>query len=398
MIKKSIIQTIKYIIAFISRIQIFWVFSKLFSRIQDSRGTIFILHGKEKNSQSDISMFFFGKKDSLSYLSEIFYMGNPKIEIIETIFIWNLQRKLNYYRKNFDVMIVKTDRFFSHLLRRKGFFIVPEWIEMGMPLPENLKTYYEALGSSAKKDIQTLEKHRFSYEISNDTEKLDFFYHTMCLSYMMKRHGALALFNLFDYSGVKKNFKRGFLLLVKDGPKYVAGAVIIVRKNVMYPVYMGIRDDDLYLNKGVGAALYHFPILWGIEQHIKTINFGNTRTFLNSGDFQFKRKWGMTAMNSRIFFGIYGLMMSSRSTDKLVTLLENHPLIYTSEGTLKGLVVTQQHLTMKNMDNIWKNYFTEGFSSLSIFSPYCLDDKMKETLTVKYKGKIVLSNIMEKII
>jgi hypothetical protein len=260
---------IKNIISSLNRIRIFWIFSKLVSRIQDSRVTIYILHGMEKKSKSDISILFFGKKDSLTYLSEVVYAYDPKIQKMNTIFIWSIQRILNHYSKNVDVIVAKTDKFFSYLLKKKGFIIIPEWIEMDMTIPKNRQTYFEMLGSSAKKDIYTLQKNGFSYEISNDSTKLDFFYYKMCLPYMMKRHGKLALLHLVDYNGVKRNFKRGFLLFVKEDQKYVAGSVIIVRKNVAYPVYMGIIDDEFYLHKGVGAALYHFPFFGLLKMELK---------------------------------------------------------------------------------------------------------------------------------
>jgi hypothetical protein len=379
------------------RVNVFRILSKLFSRIQDIFVTIFIVHGKEKQSQSDISILFFGKKDSLAYLSEIVYENDPTIERISTIFIWGIKRKLNYYSKDVDMVVVKTDRFFSNFLNKKGFIIIPEWIEMSMTIPGNFQNLFETLGSSAKKDMQTIQKYDFSYEISNDPEKLDFFYFKMCLPYMMKRHGKLALFNLIDYEDVNRNFRRGFLLFVKENEKYIAGSVIIMRKKVAYPVYMGILDDDLYLHQSVGASLYYFPLIWANKNNIKKINFGNTRTFLNSGDFQFKRKWGMTVENSNVFFGIYGLKMIPNSADKVMNLLENHPTIYTNGVDLKGLVVRQQPLTSQNIDTIWKNYFTEGLSYISIFSPYCFENKLKETVRSRYKDRIILLNTMEKI-
>ena len=397
MIKISKMQLINNFFKPFTRVNIFRILSKLVSRVQDIFVTIFIVHGKEKQSQSDISILFFGKKDSLAYLSEIVYENDPSIERISTIFIWGIKRKLNYYSKDVDMVVVKTDRFFSNFLTKKGFIIIPEWIEMSMTIPGNFQNLVETLGSSAKKDIQTIQKYDFSYEISNDSEKLDFFYFKMCLPYMMKRHGKLALFNLIDYEDVNRNFRRGFLLFVKENEKYIAGSVIIMRKKIAYPVYMGILDDDLYLRQGVGASLYYFPLIWANKNNIKKINFGNTRTFLNSGDFQFKRKWGMTVENSNVFFGIYGLKMNPNSADKVMNLLENHPTIYTNGVDLKGLVVRQQPLTSQNIDTIWKNYFTEGLSYISIFSPYCFENKLKETVRSRYKDRIILLNAMEKI-
>ena len=397
MIKISKIQLINNVFKPFNRVSIFWILSKLFSRIQDIFVTIFIVHGKEKQSQSEISILFFGKKDSLAYLSEIIYANDRTIERIGTKFIWNIKRKMDYYSKDVDLIVVKTDRFFSYFLKKKGFIIVPEWIEMSMTVPGNFHNLSEMQGSSAKKDIQTIQKYRFSYEVSHDPEKLDFFYFNMCLPYMMKRHGKLTLLDLVDYKDVKRNFRRGFLLFVKEKEKYIAGSVIIMRKKVAYPVYMGILDDDSYLHHGVGASLYYFPLVWADKKGIKKINFGNTRTFLNSGDFQFKRKWGMTAKRSNIFFGIYGVMMNHNSTDKAINLLENHPMIYADGAELKGLVVTQQPLTIEKVDTIWKNYYTDGFSYVSIFSPYCFENKIRATVKSRYKDKIILLNTMEKI-
>ena len=160
---------------------------------------------------------------------------------------------------------------------------------------------------------------------------------------------------------------------------------------------MGIVEEKLYLHRGVGAALYYFPFVWAMDNEIQNINFGNTRTFLNSGDFQFKRKWKMTAQRSDIFFGIYGLMMNPNSKEKVLNFLENHPLICTNGIDLKGLIVTQQALTYEKIDVLWKNYSTEGLTKLLIFTPYYFENTLNDTVNLNYKNKIVIIDSIEKI-
>jgi hypothetical protein len=106
----------------------------------------------------------------------------------------------------------------------------------------------------------------------------------------------------------------------------------------------------------------------------------------------------MSAKKSSIFFGVYGLMINPHSTGNVMNLLEKHPMIYSNDATLKGLVVKQQHLTLNDIDILWKNYSTDGLSCLLIFSPYCLDEKLRETIKLRYNDKIVLVNTIEKII
>lgn len=395
--KISKMQLIRNFLKSLNRMRFFWILSKLLSRIQDSFVTVCIVQGKEKQSQSDMTVLFFGKKESLAYLSDIVYENEPSIKMRGTVFIWGIKKKIDFYSKDADLIVVKTDRFFSHFLSKKGFIIVPEWIEMSMAIQKNVDTLSEALGSSAQKDIHTIQKYDLSYEMSHDAEKFDFFYFNMCLPYMMKRYGNLALLDMNDYENVKRNFRRGFLLLVKEKEKYIAGSIIIIRKKTAYPVFMGVLEDDVYLRHGVGAALYYFPVVWAMEKGIKNINFGNTRTFLNSGDFQFKRKWRMTAKRSNIFFGIYGLMMNQNSKEKALNFLENHPVICTNGVELNGLIVTQQPLTYEKIDVVWKTYFTEGFSHLFIVSPYCYENKLNDTINSRYKNKLILINSIEKI-
>jgi hypothetical protein len=358
---------------------------------------MYFLHGTEKNGTSDISMLFFGKTDALAYLSETVYANDPEQERLGSIFIWSIKRTLEHYSKDADVTVVKTDRFFSHFLKKKGFIIIPEWVEMSMTVPGGLQTLSDLKSSSAKKDIQTLQKYGYSYETSDDIEKLDFFYYKMCLPYIMKRHGKLALLELANYGDVKRNFKRGFLLFVKDSEKYIAGSLIIIRKKVAYPVYMGIVDDEVYLSRGVGAALYYFPLIWADKNGVNKINFGNTRTFLNSGDFQYKRKWGMTVNRSNIFFGIYGLLIHQPSSKKAIDVLENHPFIYEENTKLNGLIITQQPLTIEKIDSIWKHFFISGLSNLSIFSPLSIPDTTRNSVQSKYNDKILLFNSLENI-
>jgi hypothetical protein len=355
------------------------------------------LKGKERNVKTDISTLFLGDENSLAYVSKLIYADKPNQVRIGAIFIWNLKKKLDSYSKDVDMVIIKTDLFFSHFLEKKRFLIIPEWIEMSITIPGSLKEFVDTLGSSAKKDIKLIDKFGYSYEISKEDEKLDFFYRKMCIPYLVKRHGQFALLDLIKYSDLKRNFKQGSLLLVKDKDKYIAGSMIVNLKNVAYPAYMGILDDSYYLPRGIGATLYYFPLSWAEKCRINSLNFGNTRTFLKSGDFQYKRKWKMTVNRSKYFFGIYGLMINQNIAKGTMSFLENNPFICANKMKLKGIIFLQQPLTYQKINSLWKKYYTSGFVNLSIFSFHNFNNDIRQYVKSNYKDKIVLIDDIENI-
>ena len=116
MIKISKMQLIRNFLKSFNSVRFFWILSKLVSRIQEGYSTLFIVQGKEKKSQSDMTLLFFGKKESLNYLSNIIYENEPLVKKIPTALIWSIQKKIDFYLKDVDLIVVQTDRFFSHFL------------------------------------------------------------------------------------------------------------------------------------------------------------------------------------------------------------------------------------------------------------------------------------------
>jgi hypothetical protein len=370
--------------------KIHWFESRVITRLTHLSLPIYRLKGREKTEHAKITVLFLGEKTALTYISNLIYDEEPEQQFIGQIPIWSIRKQLNQLTKDVDLIFIKTDRFFSRFLQRKGFLITPEWVEMKMTISKPLENMFENLSSSAKKDIRTIEKQQYSYEISHDPQKFDFFYHQIFKPYTSQRHGKLTLLKYVHYTIVKQSFDKGNLLLVKDRDKYVAGSIIILRKNTAYPVFMGVLDDPPYLSKGAGAALYYFPVIWSKEHNMTLVNFGNSRPFLNDGGFQYKRKWGMTTEISKIFFGILGLKINNIAGKGVQDFLQHNPFISLEKNQLQGMIFASESATIEDIERLWKDYFTPGLSRLVLHSKTGFEKKLKESIASTFNGKIIL--------
>jgi hypothetical protein len=300
------------------------------------------------------------------------------------------------YGREADVIVVQSDRFVCSLLTRHGYFSIPEWVEMTLILPSSLTAYVDKLGSSAQKDIHDIERYRYTYEIAIDQEKLELFYHKMQLPYIEKRHRELLDPHFINYDDVQRNFHRGVLLLVKENEKYIAGSIIVTLGSTAYPSYLGVLDDDYYLPRGVGATLYYFPILWALEKSIRTINFGNSRPFLNSGDFLYKRKWDLRVQRSAIFYSNYAIRVREFNHQGTRDFCLHNPFIYELGSNLCGMITVAEPLTGERMDSLWKQYAAQGISKLTIFSYEPVDAKLREMVRAKHDDAVLLMDVKRK--
>jgi len=361
---------------------------------------VYLVKGKEKNSLVDIKVLFYGDMVSLSYLNSILFSKKPKIEMVDRSFIFNIEKKSCQFSTEIDAVFIKTDRVLSGFLQKKKNFLIPEWIRMELDVSEPLGDIYKRFKRGAKIDIKKIKKYRYSYEISTDPKKLEFFYNKMYLPYISKKYEKIDL-PLASYNDVKRSFDKGKLLLAKEGDKYVSGVVIEIHNETAYLVFMGVvkfsEVDSYYISRGVGAALYYYSIVWAKENGINTLNFGDNRPFLNDGVFQYKRKWGMRIKLSRVFFGVFGFKLFNYS-EGVQSFLVNNPFIYIDKDQLKAFIFIKKEDPVNNdeLQHLLKNYYTPGLTELTINSSQGFTQDIEEKFSLNHQEKTFHATFTEK--
>ncbi len=337
------------------------------------RLSVYLLHGKEKSGNSNLATLFFGGlpfgEEKLLYLENLLYSGEPVRESLGKVFIWKIKSKLNSSNPKADLIFIGVDKLFSRFLSEQGFAIIPQWIlfmlDLSKPIPEINKL---PRLSSLSRDLIRLKKQGYSYEITRDPAKFEYFYHHMYLRYISKRFGKLAL--LGGFRSMKLIFEKGQLLLVKQGKEHVSGNIIVEYNESAFSSSFGIKDGNIeYLKQGALAAVYYFTILWTKERGHEWCDFGHCRPFFNDGVFCYKKKWGMEIRRSKRNRDVFAMKICNFNRGAQGFLTSN-PFIFVNQGKLKGLILAKQDhpLSLEEVQSLFAAYYIPGVDCLVVVS------------------------------
>lgn len=347
------------------------------------RLSVYLLQGKEKQGSGNLktlffSSLFFGEK-KLLHLVDLLYSEEPEKKSLGKVFIWKIKSKLNYDVSKADLVFIGADEFFSGFLSRQGFTIIPQWIlfmlDLSKPLPEIGKSRNY---SNLKRDLRRIRKHKYSYEMTRDPARFEYFYHHMYLPYISKRFGKLAL--LSGFRSMKLIFEKGQLLLVKQGNGHVSGNVIVTHNEDAFSAHFGIREGNIeYLKQGALAAAYYFTILWAKEKRCKWCDFGHCRAFFNDGVFCYKKKWGMEVKRSKRDRAVFAMKICNFNRGAQDFLTKN-PFIFIDQGKLKGLILAEQDhpLAREEVQSLFETYYIPGVDCLVVVSPQGFTQQAEE--------------------
>ena len=343
---------------------------------------VYLLQGKEKWGSSSLTTLFFGKERVLPYFSHLLYSEEPAKENLGKIFIWKIKSKLNLNIPRADLVFIGIDGFFSRFLSWQGFIIIPEWVlfilDLSKPLPEIWKL---SKNKSLMNDLRKIRKYKYSYEISCDPAKFEYFYHKMHLPYIAKRFGKLTLPTGFRH--MKRLFEKGQLLMVKQENEYISGNIIWTYNESAFFPYTAIREEKIeYLKKGITGASYYFVILWAKRRGYKCLDFGHCRPFFNDGVFCYKKKWGMEIKRSKRLRGVFGMKICDLH-QSILNFLTKNPFIFIDQGKIKGLILTDQNhpLSLGEIQSLLKTYYIPGVDCLVIISPQGFTKQTEEFAT-----------------
>jgi len=334
-------------------------------RLKDIFLPVMLLKGKEKHSYNDITVLYCGDIYSLHFITDILFEGNYKKEYLGTYFFLNLKKILSVTSNNADITIIKTDRFFSRILQKRGYMLIPAWINMKIDTSKSFEEIAKKFKKSAKEDVRKIKKFNYTYEITKDLEKFDRFFYEIRDPHFKRRVGSKAIPGTTSYLELKIAFRLGSLFTIKDGDQTIAGFIVVNDKKKASPHFMGIiGEKELY--KAAGSALFYFFIEWAKENGISLLNFGLSRPFLNDGPFRFKRKWGMTVDLPKRFFDIFALKVNGTCSAAILSFFENNPFLILENKELDGFVFSHVPLSHEEQKKIFKGYYIDGITTLNI--------------------------------
>ena len=355
----------------------------------------YLVKGKEKIINMEMKVLFVDYDLlSVNYFLKIIFSDAHKINKIEKKVSCSF-KKIIRNPNSYDMVFIKKDKVYSKLLEKYGFFVIPKMISMSIDLSDQQKQLYSSFSRTIRKNINKVVKNKFSYEVSEDISKLDFFYYKMYLPFVKNRYADEAI--IMDYSFVKNTFENGKLILVKDNGKYKLGVLICCYgKNKALLSLTGVAGNNQeYLDKNAGLASTYFSILWSKDNDIETLNFGFCKPYLNDGVFQHNKKWGTYVEKFRNHTynidhdQIFGLKILNLNKG-VKNFLERNPFICLNNGQLNGMVFSNNHLGHYEVDNIYKKYAISGLNKLYLCFMKNISDDTRNLINTRYKNKIIL--------
>lgn len=343
---------------------------------------VYMLQGKEKSGRGSLTTLFWGDERLLHYFSDLLYFEEPAKESLGNVFIWKTKLKPNLNIPETDLIFIGIDKFFSRFLSRQGFTIIPQWLlfifDLSKPLP---KVWKLSQNKSLREDLRIIRKHKYSYEMTCDPAKFEYFYHQMHLPYIAGRFGKSMIPS--GFRGIRRIFEKGQLLLVKRGNEYLSGNLIYTHNKRAFAACTGVREGNIeYVKQGALSACYYFSILWAKERGYKWFDFGHCRPFLNDGVFRYKKKWCMEIKRSERHRAVFGMKTCNLQQGAL-DALANNPFIFIDQDKLKALILAKQEhpLTLGEVQSLFKTYYIPGVDCLVVVSPQGFTQQAEEFAT-----------------
>lgn len=319
---------------------------------------VFLIKGKEKSSNLRLTTLVFGDMEFSHYFANLVYSSNYEVEAFMKTVYYNIPRVINH--NEVDVIIVQADGALSRFLSRRGFLTLPK-VHFVLDIATPSEKLFARMSRLRRRNINKIKKLEFTYEITREPKKLDFFFHKFYLPYITKRHGKSA--KTASFFAMKRVYRKGGLLLVKLSGKYVSGILYGKHGDKITACCLGIYEGKKqHLDEGASQAALHFLIEWSKQQGFKEIDYGLSNPFMKDGLFAYKRSWGMRVKPCGNF--VYGLKVSNLDTPVIEFLSEN-PLVFTESESLSGLIFRKAEEKNKEVFNA-SSHYTLGLARIVV--------------------------------
>jgi hypothetical protein len=294
-----------------------------------------------------------------------------------------------------DLLLLETSRLYGQAYRRAGFITVPEWVEFGREVVADEKQRYAGAGKSLRCDLKALRRSPLEAVISSDPAQFDLFHRHMYLPHMATRFGAASIEK--PRSKLWRDFRAGFLLLLKCHERFVAGALVRVDGDTARETTLGVLEgEDEILRLGVSGAIDYHLHAWAAANGKRFLGVGHTRPFPADGVFFNKRKWQMSVMADADGVTDFTLKMRKAAVFPL-EVYERCPLVYSGSAGL-GVLAAHRSGRPLDLDEVLariRRYWTDGLHSLILVCPGGLRPGVAEAVRERRGAGVHLCTALE---
>jgi len=233
------------------------------------------------------------------------YLGLGGKATVSKKLILNAASRLNHLLKTYGMVVSADDK----ILSAEDSLSVPDFIDVGIDLPEDINTYLKGLPYTARYDVRKIERAGFKCQVFKDDHWVPVFYNTYYQPTMQKRHGDEAY--IMPQTKIKALMAQGDYEFAKilDGDTCVGAVLAKIEAEQYHFFKVGwLNGDDSLITKGATAALYWFVINRAFELNKTRVVLGGTPAYLENGVFRYKAKW-LASLNTR-YYGLNGLFLN----------------------------------------------------------------------------------------
>ncbi|MHC4436725.1 MAG: hypothetical protein ACYS3S_05150 [Planctomycetota bacterium] len=356
------------------------------------RPKVWIITGHEVLSRKKLAILYAGHEVNKNYLVKLAFNSSYKDLYIGRKWLWEIRGLAK--EKEYDCSLIIAEvpnslRVFSG--KTKSFF-VPSWVSGEIDASFEEHAIFNNRNNTLMSDLRRIRRNSLYYEVTDELSQLRNFYYNMYLPYTTKVHGSRSIIPSYNY--VKSEFigrrSSNTLLLVKKKEEYIAGVLLLCRKNKTKLWIGGLKDGNLdYVKEGAIGALFYFSFKYLKQKGFTRINFGGSRPFLKDGVLQYKKKWNQKLFN-RKELGFFLKMLSE--TDSVKGFLFNNPFIFQDKTGLNGAVFidTDKSISTRDCKKIYKDYYLNGLSRLVIYRFGKYDNTRLGIVPQEYSEKIIM--------
>jgi hypothetical protein len=329
-----------------------------------------LVEGLLQNDHFPFRCLFVDNSSLTEYLLPKIFETEPRILKKWIIWVPSLKKLLKDQLSHLDMCIAVLPLQWETKFHGLYDYRAQGWVRQVIDISDSEHPNQERAERSLRKTEKQINKHGFSYRITNDLEGFNFFYYKMYLPLIKKKFGALS--EIEPYEDMRKIFLTGHLLQVIQDGKVIAGSVNIVTEEGLIGRRIGVLDGREDLTKiGAQSVIYYFAICYSRTHGIKKLDLLGSLPFFKDGVYSYKRDWGASVYpfdesNTWVYF------FNPRYSEKTVSFFRNNPLIIQTNTGLTGLVGLENGSELSDVTkkDLVKRFYAPGLQGLQLLVPH----------------------------
>lgn len=252
------------------------------------------VEGVLRDSDETFRCLFVGDPRLRQYIQQRIFAGEPREIAVRRIRIGALPSLLRQETSKVDLCVAVLPLATRHMFAGSASALLGDvWVRQVVDLPDTWEKLAPKLHRTPRGSGRLIRKHGLTMRISRDAGDFEFFYTRMFLPHTQKQYGNLA--NIESMEEMKTFFDQGFLLLVEEEGRPIAGSLCLMDDTTLVYRRMGVLDaDETHIRKGAQMAVYNFSLQLALEKRLQFFDLMKSRACLYDGVYEHKRRWGAT--------------------------------------------------------------------------------------------------------